>query len=352
MIKPLIDYLTQFTESDWLAAVESLLPDIHEVDRNAVQVWFRFYPLELRKYIERSGDEDEVKRQLQLLGNYDLAEQIDTSHRFLYGHRYWPQVKHAIEAEADGFSDDGTELPDLVKKLSMQVSERTNAKRPVERDLLNGIILVGLMTLNQVGLEKFKTARGEVEKPVGLMAKSPLQIVAERKRDDSQGLFGFLRTVDKKFSVNWIDKLASGRFSIINDEEIASASAHDQSQDWKARDPRCWEGVVPVECRSASCGTCWIGILAGQEKLSEVGRRERRQMKVFGYRQPDDEKPFLRLACQAKAYGNATIVIPPWNGVFGKPVYGNVEELELEPVTTAAQKLRETLASVSTESRD
>jgi hypothetical protein len=71
-------------------------------------------------------------------------------------------------------------------------------------------------------------------------------------------------------------------------------------------------------------------------------------MKVFGYEQPDEAKPFLRLACQAKAYGNATIVIPPWNGVFGKDVYGNVEELELEPVTTAAQKLRETLAGVGT----
>jgi uncharacterized 2Fe-2S/4Fe-4S cluster protein (DUF4445 family) len=70
-------------------------------------------------------------------------------------------------------------------------------------------------------------------------------------------------------------------------------------------------------------------------------------MKVFGYKQPDDEKPFLRLACQAKAFGNVTIVIPPWNGVFGKKVYGNVDELELEPVTTSAKALREAVASGS-----
>jgi ferredoxin len=343
-------YLAGLTEQDWLSAIDSLLPDIHKVDRNAVQIWFRFYPLELRSFLEQAEDKEEIKQKLQLLGDFDLAEQIDTSHRFLYGHRYWPKVKETIEEEAENGEDAPySDLAHLVKELSMQVSERTSDERPVDRSLLNGIIAVGLMTLNQVGLEKFKAAKGEVEKPKGIMAKSPGQIVAERKQDDSQGLLGFLRTVDKRFSIAWTDKLSTGKFRIINDEEIASASARDQSQNWRERDPRCWEGVVPVECRSASCGTCWIGVLGGKEKLSEVGRRERRQMKVFGYQQPEDEKPFLRLACQAKAYGNATIVIPPWNGVFGKQVYGNVEELELEPVTTSAQKLRETLASVGSE---
>ena len=71
-------------------------------------------------------------------------------------------------------------------------------------------------------------------------------------------------------------------------------------------------------------------------------------MKVFGYNQPADEKPYLRLACQARATGNISIVIPPWNGVFGKKVYGNVEEVDLEPVTTSAKKLRETIASAVT----
>ena len=70
-------------------------------------------------------------------------------------------------------------------------------------------------------------------------------------------------------------------------------------------------------------------------------------MKVFGYNQPDEAKPFMRLACQAKAYGNVSIVIPPWNGVFGKKVYDNVEDVELEPVTTSAKKLRETIAEAS-----
>ena len=335
-------YLEQFSESDWLSTIDSLEGEIHEVDRNATQIWFRFYPLEFRRFIEKEPDAAELRRSLGLLGDYDLADQIDTSHKFLYGHRYWKGVKAGIEAKAETFSDGNIGLVDEIRKLASSIAE----KLKVDVSLVLGITSVGLMTLSQVGLEKFKAAAGDVEKPTGLMAKSPDQIVSERNRDDSQGILGFLRTVDKKFSVTYTDKIDSGKFRIINDEEIASASARDQSHNWRARDERCWEGVVPVECRSASCGTCWIGVLAGEEKLSEVGRRERRMMKIFGYNQPEEDKPILRLACQTKAYGNATIVIPPWNGVFGKRVYGNVEELELEPVTTSAKKLRETIDSV------
>ena len=334
-------YLEQFSEADWISAIDSLKGEIHEVDRNATQVWFRFYPLGFRRHVENQQDESELRRSLGLLGDFDLADQIDTSHKFLYGHRYWTAVRSAIEAASE--TSEASSLADLIKTVAGVAAKQAKA----ELSLTLGITAVGLMTLIQVGPEKFKAAKGEVTKPSGSMAKSPDAIVAERKKDDSQGLLGFLRTVDKRYSIDWIDKGGSGKFHIINEEEIASASARSRSQNWRARDERCWEGVVPVECRSASCGTCWIGVLAGQEKLSEVGRRERYRMKVFGYNQPNDEKPFLRLACQAKAYGNATIVIPPWNGVFGQKVYGNVEEIELEPVTTAAQKLRETLASVS-----
>lgn len=337
-------YLDEFAESDWLAAVEKLLPCIHEVDRNAVQIWFRFYPLSLIRYIESAENKEETLRSLAIQGDFNLKNQIDTSHKFLYGHRFWKTVKAAIEAEAAVFTNQDPDLTDEIKQIGMLIAE----KLKVERPLINAIVAVGLMTLNQVGIEGFKAAPGEIEKPSGIMAKSPNAIIAERERDDSQGILGFLRTVDKNFSVIYADKLATGKFAIINDEEIASASARNRSQDWKARDERCWEGVVPVECRSASCGTCWIGVLGGQEKLSEVAPRERRAMKVFGYNQPDDAKPFLRLACQAKAFGNTTIVIPPWNAVFGKKVYGNVDELELEPVTTSAKKLRETVASAVT----
>jgi ferredoxin len=337
MASVLTTYLNKFNEADWLAAVEELLPSIHEVDRNAVQVWFRFYPLGLQKYLAEKGATEETLRGIAMQGEYSLATQIDTSHHFLYGHRYWKKVKCVIEKMADEMAAEPASLVELIKTVSMEASEKLG----VERKLLNAISAVSLMTLNQVGLDAFKAASGETAEPAGLMAKSPDAIVAERAKDDSQGLLGFLRTVDKKFSVHHAALHYSGKFPIINDEEIVTASQKDDSQNWQSLDSRCWDGPVPIECTSASCGTCWIGVLAGEEKLTPPPARERRQMKVFGYNQPEGDHPFLRLACQARAEGNVHIVIPPWNAVFGKKVYGNVEEVELEPVTTSAKKLRE-----------
>lgn len=340
MNNALIESIEKFSEAEWLAVVESLLPAIHEVDRNAVQVWFRFYSLDLLQYLESTENIEEAMKGIAMDGNFGLMDKIDTSHRFLYGHRFWPQVKSAIverAASAEPFAGLEKEIKEIAK---------TSAKMAKTNESLStAISAVGVMTLVQTGLDEFKAAAGVAAKPSGTMARTPDQIVAEREKDDSQGLFGFLKTVDKEFSVIRDEYIADGKFKIINAEEIASASQKDRSKDWQSMDSRCWEGPVPIECTSASCGTCWVGVLGGEEKLSEVSVRERRQMKVFGYNQPDDEKPFIRLACQAKAGGNVTIVIPPWNAVFGKKVRGNVEDVELEPVTTSAKALRDTIAN-------
>ncbi len=348
MSNAFIDYLNKFTEAEWLETVESLLPHIHEVDRNATQIWFRFYPLDLFRFIEAAEDKDKTLASLAMQGNYALADQIDSSHHFLYGHRYWKTVKAAIEAETVTFAETHVSLADEISEIAKMVSE----KLKVNSSLLIGITAVGMMTLNQTGIDAFKAASGETEKPKGLMARSPSTIVSERAKDDSQGMLGFLKTINKKFSITYDENAAGGKFPIMNDQEITSASANDRSQNWQERDERCWEGVVPVECTAASCGTCWVGVIAGADKLTDVARRERRAMKVFGYNQPDENKPILRLACQAKALGNATVVISPWNAVFGKKVYGNIEDLELEPVTTSAKKLRETIASAVSSDSD
>ena len=335
-----ISELEKFKEADWLRTVESLLPAIHEVDRNAVQIWFRFYPLDLVNYLESAENVVDAMKGLAMDGNFGLVDKIDTSHRFLYGHRFWPQVKAAVTARAESieaFSTLEAEIKAIAKTAA--VAAKTN------ESLTTAIAAAGLMTLVQAGFDDFKAAAGTVDKASGAMTKSPDQIVAERAKDDSQGLLGFLKTVDKEFSVAFSGFAFDGKFKIVNEEEIASASQKDRSRDWKALDDRCWEGPVPIECTSASCGTCWVGVLGGQEKLSAPSVRERKQMKVFGYNQPETEKPFLRLACQAKASGNVTLAIAPWNAVFGKKVRGNVENAELEPVTTSAQKLRETIAT-------
>lgn len=337
-----ISELESKTEADWLTVVETLLPAVHEVDRNAVQIWFRFYPLDLLSYLESADDVEEAMKGVAMQGDFGLLDKIDSSHRFLYGHRFWPQVKSAVEARADSnesFTCLKSEIKNIAKAAA--IAAKTN------ESLTTAIAAVGLMTLAQTGLDEMKKASGVAAKPEGVMAKSPDEIIAERAKDDSQGLFGFLKTVDKKFSVNFKAFAFEGRFPIINDEEIASASQKDHDRDWQSLDARCWEGPVPIECTSASCGTCWVGVLGGQEKLSAPSDRERRQMKVFGYNQPDTEKPFIRLACQAKTSGNVTIVIPPWNAVFGKKVRGNVEEVELEPVTTSAARLRQTIATAA-----
>lgn len=340
MNEAFIAKLESHTEAQWLEAVEALLPSIHEVDRNAVQIWFRFYPLDLVRYLESAEDVETAMKGINLEGDFGLLDKIDTSHKFLYGHRFWPQVKQAVQARAvadSEFSDLRSEISNIANAVAK------DAKSDVS--LTTAISVVGLMTLVQAGYEDLKNAAGIAEKPSGIMTKSPNEIVAERAKDDSQGVFGFLKTIDKKFSVGFDAFASDGSFRIINEEEIASASQKDRSRDWQALDSRCWEGPVPIECTSASCGTCWVGVVGGQEKLSEPSARERKQMKVFGYNQPTEAKPFLRLACQAKATGNVSIVIPPWNAVFGKKVRGNVEDVELEPATTSAKKLRETIAT-------
>lgn len=334
--------LSDFNETQWLESLESLLPSIHEVDRDATAIWFRFYPLGLHRFLANADDRAKEIQKFVIQGDYDLTDQIDVSHSFLYGHRYWKDVKTEIKHRAEAFSGDSIDISEESRSIAAAASKVAG----VGESLLIGMAVIGLMTLVQVGWEEFKRSPGTTGTPHGLLAKSPDQIVADRAKDDSQGIFGFLRTVDRQFTVNWQDSRSSGSFRIKNDADLASASALDQSQNWRSKDARCWEGVVPVECRSAACGTCWVGVVGGKEKLSDVQRLERKQMKIFGYNQPDDSRPILRLACQAKASGNVSIVIPPWNGVFGRKVY-EVEESKLEPATTSARKLRETLASVA-----
>jgi ferredoxin len=110
-------------------------------------------------------------------------------------------------------------------------------------------------------------------------------------------------------------------------QEVASGAATDK-RPWHELDARCTvdEGPIPVQCRSASCGTCWVGVLGGAEKLSERDWRERKMMPRFGYIETDEARPVIRLSCQARAAGAVSVVIPPWNGYFGKYLKRQREE--------------------------
>jgi len=55
-----------------------------------------------------------------------------------------------------------------------------------------------------------------------------------------------------------------------------------------------------------------------RHQVADVAAREGKKIKEFGYIDTTEPKPLIRLACQAQALGAVSIVIPPWNGVFGK----------------------------------
>ena len=334
-------FLNKFNEKQWLAVLTSVLPEIHQVDHNAAQIWFRFYPLELFRYLQTAEDRAKAIQQFVMQGDYELKSQIDSSHRFLYGHRFWKETKAAIVKHAESFAGENADLANEVRAIAKNAA---NAAKTTE-NLTVGITMVGLMTLVQVGFDAFKQSAGTISVDAKTKNQSPNKVVEARAKDDSQGILGFLKTINQQWTVNYIDDTDNGKFRLMNDEEIASGAARDQSKNWVERDFRRGEGVIPVECRSAACGTCWVGVLGGAEKLSDVAPRERKQMKIFGYNQGEEAKPFMRLACQAKANGAVSVVIPPWNGVFGKKIYGGVADVTLEPATTSAAKLRETIST-------
>jgi ferredoxin len=342
-------FLKQQNEEAWSAALATLLRSIHEVDRNATQIWFAFYPLSLFRALEAAQDREKLVHELLLQGGYELKAQIDTSHHFLYGHRFWPQVKRAVEVYAsEGVGDRGlgVEAEKLIDKSSIRVSSEKDLQQPSpdnlhpvsgkladqilavagrvarelkkDESLLVGITAVAFMTVQQVGLEEFTAAPGKVALDRKNAKKSPGQILRERARDDSQGLFGFLKTVNKQWTVIWDESDVRAKFKLREGQDLAWGAAEDRTRDWREIDPRRIEGPIPVECRSASCGTCWVGVLGGAEKLSDVAAREGKKIKEFGYIETAEPKPLIRLACQAKAQGAVSIVIPPWNGQFGK----------------------------------
>ncbi|MDQ3665978.1 MAG: (2Fe-2S)-binding protein [Acidobacteriota bacterium] len=320
-------FLTQHDEEGWLAAVTTLLPSIHEVDKTATQIWYSFYPLGLFTALQQATDPEKLARELLLQGDYYLKNQIDSSHKFIYGHRYWPEVKKAVAQHAEewnrlqsvsnGHHQADAQYPSLAAHI-LEVAQRVASKLKVDPSLLVGITAVAFMTMRQTGLEAFRAAPGKVLIDAHHAKKTPAQILNARAKDDSQGLFGFLKTVDEKWTVNHDENDESASYKLNNAQDLAWGAEADRSRDWRAIDPRRVEGPIPVECRSASCGTCWVGVIGGAEKLSDVAAREGKQIKKFGYIDTTEPKPVIRLACQAQAHGAVSIVIPPWNGVFGK----------------------------------
>jgi ferredoxin len=306
-------YLKQHDEEAWSAALTTLLRSIHEVDRNATQIWFSFYPLSLFQALEQSDDPDRLAQQLLMQGSYHLTDQIDSSHTFLYGHRFWPEVKTTVQNYARQFKD-ARSLSDEILSVAQEAAKQAK----VDQSLVIGITAIAFMTIRQTGLAAFEAAPDKILIDKKHARKSPAEVLRERAVDDSQGFFAFLKTVDKKWTVTYDENDDRAKYRLNHLQDLAWGAADDRSRNWREIDPRRVEGPIPVECRSASCGTCWVGVLGGAEKLTDVAAREGKKIKEFGYVDTVEAKPLIRLACQAQAQGAVSIVIPPWNGVFGK----------------------------------
>ena len=301
----------------WRDALAALRPSIHEVDRRATDIWFHFFPLELARALARADDPAALARTLRLQGAYRLADQVDTSHRFLYGHRYWPEVKQAILASGDEVAA-GVTLADLVRAVAGKAARAVAGGR-TDVSLVLGITAVGLMTLQQAGPEAFGAAPGQVHLDPAVAARRASAVLERRTRRRRAGWWSRL-TGQPRWPIVFDENTPSSTFDLVSSQTLATAAGGDKRPHHE-RDRRCTpnEGPIPVECRSASCGTCWVGVLAGGEHLADVvDRDEGRRIKEFGYIDTAEPKPIIRLACQAQAFGPVSIVIPPWNGVFGR----------------------------------
>jgi rhodanese-related sulfurtransferase/ferredoxin len=308
-------FLAHHDSAAWSRALETLAPSMHEVDRAAARIWFRFFPLALADVLTTTDDLARARRHLRLDGDAHLANQVDTSHWFLYGHRFWPDVKAAVAPLRDTLAQAGADDPGVaVQRLARVVADA----RGLDVSLLVGIAAVGLMTLRQVGLEAFVAAAPATgSAPSPLDTRGPQQIVRARQAATSRGLVARMLGGPARHDARFDERRADGVFPVLGAQHLTTAASTD-ARPYRHSRGYSQDGPIPAQCRTGSCGTCWIGILGGADRLSDVDDIESRRLLECGYLDAVEGKPFIRLACMAKASGNVTFVIPPWNGFLTK----------------------------------
>lgn len=312
-------YLAQFDDAVWLRVVDRLGRAIHPVDQAATYIWFHLYPLRLQGAMDATSDPVGLAGRLGLEGRWRLAEQVQTSHRFLFGHRYWPDVRDAVVGCATGPDVPGSlDLAAQVQALAREVADRLR----VDPSLLVGITAVALRTLQQVGLDRFEAAPRTVNLPPGALVGTADQVLATRARHGRRGLVGLLRG-DARWTVTLDEHEPEARLRLVHARPIASAAPID-TRDRQNRDGSNREKLIPAPCRSASCGACWVGVLGGADRISSMDDGERQALADCGLITTSDERPVIRLACMARAYGAISLVIPPWRGCL-KALAGRVE---------------------------
>jgi ferredoxin len=293
----------QAFDAEWPKALAELSAEMHPIDRDGCLIWFQFFPLELHRLLETTPDRAALDLFYKFRGSYRLAEIADTSHRFLFGHQYWPAVKRALRQLEP--------QPTLLETICAVA-----AKIDGPRDLALPISAIGLMTLRQAGpafLETAYTPPAEIRTLEKALSTRATGI-------KTGGLFNLLSKPKPRIIID--EHSPDTWFPLVPGQHITTAAELDKKP-YHETNPRCspGNGPIPVDCRSGTCGTCWIGILGAKEKLSPVEPFERKRMDYFGYwespfHNPDAPRPLIRLACQTIATETCAIVIPPWNGIW------------------------------------
>ena len=270
---PFENFLSEHGEEAWSATITTLLRSIHDVDKNAAQIWFYFFPLSLFEAFAHADDPELLAQQLLLRGNCQLKDQIDTSHTFLYGHRYWPEVKSAVTNHVTSFNPaEARSLSDQILSVAQEVARKSK----VDPSLVVGITAVAFMTMQQAGLGAQAPGKMLLDKKHA--RKSPDQVLRERAKDDSQGLLGFLKTIDKKWTVTYDENDEAAKYRMNNIQDLAWGAANDQSRNWREIDPRRSEGPIPVECRSAPAGSAFWAALKNFQMLLRAKERRLRSL--------------------------------------------------------------------------
>lgn len=293
------------TDAVWLRAYQALEAEIGAVDREGLAIWLGLYPFLVHDMSPDAAGEVYY----QIRGNWRLAGQEDSSHNFLYSSAWWPAAKKALRENPPAAPDPIAQIQGLAPRIEAPAAHRLT------------LAFVALKTLAQCGPGFLDTA-GDSQPTV---AQRPEKQVVELRTGKAKA--GFLTKLFAKptqHRVTFDELRPDGHFPALDSQEITTAAEADK-RPYHLADERCYEGMgpIPVDCRSGSCGTCWVGILGGRENLDEAGEFERKRMEYFGYWDSGfgDEgstHPRLRLACQAKVHGPVSLVIPTWNGVYGK----------------------------------
>ena len=302
----MLDNYLRSVDSDWPRTLNRLADRIHPVDRNATRIWFSLYPLLMHELSEATPDHAAFELFYQLRGHYRLRDAVHTSHRFLYGHRFWADAREAALALT----------PQDTLEATIVLAAR-QVKAP--EALAVGIAAIALMTLRQA-----PAALRESTPPIEQYAgESPETWLARRATDAKPSFLARLSGQPSGPRIVFDEQSPEGAFRLHPTQDLTMAACEDK-RPYHLTDSRCFEdmGPIPVECRSGSCGTCWIGVLGGNEQLSAVTPYERKRMEYLGYwdcgfEDAAADRPLIRLACQTQASGSASIVIPSWCGVFG-----------------------------------